>query len=76
MIKLRFPRTIAGFRRLFWILLRRCVNCHRPLLQDWALYDDGVSLWCLDCGGLRLPKGALNALRENYEAYRRKEIKP
>lgn len=65
---MKFPRTILGWKRLFWITLGRCVKCHGPLLQDWALYDDGVTLWCLACGGLPHPRGFFQALQWNAKA--------
>ena len=62
---MKFPKTLNGWIKLFWITLRRCPFCHGPLCQDWALYDDGRSLWCLSCGVVRLPKGFFRALKEN-----------
>ena len=63
----KLPHTSMGWKRLGWILLRRCVQCHEPLSQDWPQYDDGF-LWCLRCGGVPHPKGVLMALRWNAKA--------
>ncbi|MCG8694652.1 MAG: hypothetical protein MI806_25885 [Minwuiales bacterium] len=65
----RFPRTLHGWRTLFWIARHRCPDCHRPLSIDWPQYDDGVSAWCLPCGGWRLPRGVIVALRWNARAH-------
>lgn len=64
---MRFPRTLSGWRKLFWIALRRCMRCRGPLCEDWAPYDDGVTLWCLSCGGIPHPRGFFRALRWNAQ---------
>ena len=61
-----FPRTRYGWAALMWLTLRRCPECHDRLLNDWPLYDDGETLWCLACGGRMLPRGFWRALRSNY----------
>jgi hypothetical protein len=74
MIALTLPRTMRGWRRLFWIALRRCVQCHGRLLRDWPQYDDGESLWCMNCGGVRHPRGILIALYEQAMVNQRKKV--
>ncbi len=44
-------------RRLFWITLRRCPECHGALVRDWPQYDDGRFIYCMPCGGMILPPG-------------------
>lgn len=70
---MRFPRTILGWCRLFWLTIRRCPICHSPLLHDLWLYDDGNHLFCLYCGGMRVPKGFFRALIENEIAHKQKD---
>lgn len=65
---MRLPRTKAGWKRLFWIALRRCMVCHERLVRDWPLYDDGGTLWCFRCGGLAHPRGVLRTLQVNAMA--------
>jgi hypothetical protein len=65
---MRFPRTLKGWVKLFWLSLRLCPFCHSSLSRDWPLYDRG-GLWCLRCGGVPLPEGVLNALRWNRRAH-------
>lgn len=65
---MKFPTSLRGWKRLFWITVRRCINCHGRLLRDWPLYDDGATLWCMSCGGVAHPRGFLEALRWNARA--------
>jgi len=69
---MRFPRTKKGWKALFWLFLRCCPICHTALCQDWSLFDDKKSLWCLNCGGTRFPKGIIRALVENENSYKEK----
>lgn len=64
-MKLTFPKTLRGWKKLYCIFVRKCPYCHRPLQQDWALYDDGDWLWCLPCGGIQVPRGVIKALKFN-----------
>jgi hypothetical protein len=52
-----------AMKRLFWILLRRCMVCHEPLSQDWPQYDNGEHLYCMPCGGIIHPRGVVRAIR-------------
>lgn len=71
-MRIRFPRTKAGWLRLFWLTLRRCPVDHAPLLRDWPLYDDGVTRYCFRCEGVSYwPTGFWHLLRMNYEAHER-----
>lgn len=53
---------------IIWLAIRRCPFCHNSLCQDWMLYDDGKSLWCLHCGGAKFPKGLFRTLKMNHSA--------
>jgi hypothetical protein len=64
---MKLPRTLLGWKRLFWITCRRCVQCHMPLCRDWPQYDDG-KLWCMSCGGIPHPHGFFHALAWNARA--------
>ena len=66
--RIAFPKTRGGWAALLWLVLRRCPQCHGPLQRDWALYDDGQTLYCLLCGGLILPRGMWRALAWNRRA--------
>lgn len=70
---MKLPRTILGWKRLCWIALRRCIQCHGPLCRDWPLYDNGT-LWCLQCGGVPHPDGVLAALRMNQLACAERKV--
>jgi hypothetical protein len=61
------PRTWLGWKRLFWITLRRCVRCHGPVCRDFPQYDDGTA-WCLPCDGAPQPHGFWHALWWNKQA--------
>ena len=69
---MRFPRTLLGWKRLFWITLRRCPKCHGSLCQDWPMYDSGDTLYCMPCGGAIIPRGFFTALRWNEATEKRK----
>ena len=64
-MEIKFPKTLLGWKRLFWITIHRCPVCHSALCQDSPLYDDGETLYCLPCGGAILPRGFITALRWN-----------
>ena len=63
-----FPRTRRGWKALFWLSVGRCPLCHGALLRDWPLYDDGVTVYCMPCGGAMFPNGLLATLRMNKRA--------
>lgn len=54
---LRLPRKLIGWRRLFWLTLRRCPECHQP------------SRNCSIFGG-DVPRGFIAGLKMNGEAWR------
>ena len=64
-----WPRTLPGWRSLFYITIRRCPRCHGRLVQDWSPYDDGYHVYCCACGGLILPRGFWRALAMNARYY-------
>lgn len=71
---IRFPRTARGWRTLCWLWLGRCPIHHTRLNIDNALHDDGVSAYCFRCDGVAIwPRGAREALRQNYLAVKQKE---
>lgn len=73
---IRWPRTIPGWKALFWLWLGRCPIHHTRLNIDWELYDDGKKAFCFKCDGVGLwPQGAMEALRQNYMAVIIKEKK-
>ncbi len=66
------PNTVKGWKALFWITMRRCPRCHKGLLGNRP-YDG--ELWCLPCGGARIPRGMMRALKENKLACDEKRAK-
>lgn len=61
------PRTRLGWKRLFWITLRRCYGCHGSTFISWHP-GDGDWRWCMKCGGRWQPFGFFHALRLNHAA--------
>jgi hypothetical protein len=68
-MKIRFPRTWGGWKRLFWLTLRRCPIHHTRLCVDpWPPYDFNVR-YCFKCEGISIwHVGFFNVLRVNYQA--------
>lgn len=63
-MKIRFPRTWFGWKKLFWTSIRRCPSCHGSLVGD--RYNQSMLLLCMPCGGRFVPHGFFEALRQNY----------
>ena len=63
--EMKLPRTFLGWRRLFWITLRRCPECKGRLLRDWPQYDDCFTIYCMPCGGAMYPRGFWRAIWAN-----------
>lgn len=60
----RLPRTLLGWRRLFWLSLGRCPIHHTRLSQDWHSASHGA---CFTCDGVTIwPIGLRQVLWENY----------
>jgi hypothetical protein len=71
----RFPKTLGGWRTLFWLALGRCPIHHSKLNVDWPPYDDGVSAYCFMCEGIGIwPQGARVALWQNARAEEAKAV--
>lgn len=69
MSNLRFPRTIKGWRTLFWLALRRCPIHHSRLHIDATIYDVGGPGYCFKCEGIGMwPRSAIDALHQNARA--------
>lgn len=51
---IRFPRTWVGWRKAFWLFLRRCPVHHAPLRDGYGFCCDGVSVWPNFIEALRL----------------------
>jgi hypothetical protein len=69
----RWPRTLHGWRTLFWLTLGRCPIHHSRMNIDSALHDDGRSAYCFRCSGIGIwPQGASEALRQNAIAAAKK----
>ena len=65
---IRFPRTIRGWRKLFWIGLGVC-----PFHWAWlrATWQDRPNAFCFTCDGIGIfPDGFMSALRLNAYAER------
>lgn len=69
--QIRWPRTVHGWKTLFWLWLGRCPIHHTRLNIDWPLYDDQRKAYCFKCGVAVWPQGAREALRQNYLATQR-----
>lgn len=74
-MKFRFPRKAAGWRRLFWLTLRRCPTHHRRLSRVSNPPDDQLTHFCFDCPDVSMwPVGFFKILYLNWLAdYRKKE---
>lgn len=72
MANIKWPRTIHGWKILFWLALGRCPIHHTPLNIDWPPYDDGRTAYCFKCGVAVWPQGMWEALRQNYLAAQQK----
>ncbi len=65
-MSIRWPRTFRGWRRLFWLTLGLCPVHKSALRRDRTPYDDGLTAFCFDCGGIGIwPAGLRAALRLN-----------
>lgn len=74
-MRYRWPRTLIGWRRLFWLTLRRCPIHHRPLARDGWFGDDGSTLYGFCCEGVSMwPRGMRRALHQNYLAEQREGV--
>ena len=63
-----FPRTLVGWRTLFWVTLRRCPKCKGRMVYDpWAWVAEDI-VYCMPCGGAMLPRGFIRALLFNKRA--------
>ena len=63
---IRFPRTIHGWRKLFWITVGVC-----PIHWAWlrATWQDRPNAFCFSCEGIGIyPDGFMAALRMNAYA--------
>ncbi len=68
----RWPRTLHGWKTLFWLWLGRCPIHHTRLNIDSPLYDDGRTAFCFRCHGVGMwPQSAREALRQNAKACER-----
>ena len=67
MIKLRLPRTLLGWRRVFWVTIWRCPECKSPLVEDCWLFGD-TTRYCMPCGGGMYPGGFWRMLASNWRA--------
>jgi len=69
------PRTKLGWKRLFWIAVRRCIVCHkRTYLDPWMHVGGAQGRMCMKCGGIEHPRGIIEALCLNTrEAVRQAE---
>jgi ribosomal protein S27E len=63
-----FPRTLRGWKALFWLAVGRCPQCHGRLLCDpWDFAQ--TTVYCMPCGGAMYPAGGVLAvLRANKAA--------
>lgn len=69
MTRRRYPRTLRGWRVLFWLLLHRCPVHHTRLHIDATMYDEGGPGYCFSCRGVGAwPRSAADALAQNYRA--------
>ena len=66
--ELRFPRTLHGWRKLFWIALGACPT-HWAMLRNDSPWD--AIAFCFSCEGIGIyPNGFMIALQMNARAYR------
>lgn len=71
-----WPKTWSGWKVLFWLTLRCCPEHHSLMHPNWPMYDDGITLYCLECDGVaRFPNGMLQALIGNKKAVELKKQK-
>lgn len=68
---MKLPKTWFGWKRLFWITLGRCPQCHRATIYDPWDYGLRDIVYCMPCGGVILPDGFFSALRWNYRSVNR-----
>lgn len=69
---IRFPRTLHGWRKLFWISLGIC-----PFHWAWlrATWQDRPNAFCFTCEGIGIfPDGFMAALRMNAYAIQQKNL--
>jgi hypothetical protein len=65
----RYPRTVRGWKTLFWLSIHRCPVHHCRLHIDSTVYDAGGPGYCFKCDGIGIwPRSASDALRQNYQA--------
>jgi hypothetical protein len=62
-----FPKTLRGWKALFWLALGRCPKCKQGLCQDPWSWDDATA-YCMPCGGAMYPNGLVRTLRCNKVA--------
>ncbi|ACL57481.1 hypothetical protein [Methylobacterium nodulans] len=73
-MRYRWPRTLHGWKTLFWLSLGRCPIHHTRLSIDNPLYDNGRSAYCFRCEGVAIwPQRAREALRQNTLAVEARE---
>ena len=72
MSRYRWPRTLKGWRTLFWLSLHRCPVHHCRIHRDpWSWGDS--TRYCFKCDGIAMwPGGLLDALQQNarYEEHK------
>lgn len=64
---IRFPRTLHGWIKLFWISIGVC-----PFHWSWLLatWKDRPNAFCFSCEGIGIfPDGFMSAIRFNYYAH-------
>jgi hypothetical protein len=72
-MKIRFPRTLKGWRTLFWLTLGRCPIDHSRLIIDGSWHDIGGPGYCFKCDGIAIwPRSGIDALYQNYMAEKKK----
>lgn len=73
------PKTLLGWRKLFWLTLRCCPIHHKPLMRDCWFGDPGTHLYGFCCDGVSIwPRGLFRTLAMNKPptAPREGEAKP
>lgn len=69
----RYPKTLRGWKTLFWLAIHRCPIHHTRLHIDSTIYDVGGPGYCFKCEGVGIwPRSASDALDQNQRANERK----
>jgi hypothetical protein len=64
-----YPKTLHGWRTLFWLAIHRCPDHHCRLHIDGTIYDVGGPGYCFKCEGIGIwPRSMSDALEQNFRA--------